>query len=85
MERLPKRIRTQIVVQVTRVRNGFHDDTIFKQLIHNQIKELNLSSSTVTDETLQILAEQCPNLLWLELYNNGKYSFTTEGILHRFI
>lgn len=79
LDRVPPLIKSAIIVNVTRVQKGFHDDELLGMLLNRQLTRINLSSSTITDQTLLALAGQCPNLRSLIL-TQGEYRFTGVGL-----
>ena len=74
---LPYQIKKLIIYQVTRVLSGFHDDELLKRILHYNIKDLVLSTSTITDQTLLNIVNVCPNIEQL-LLSKGTYKFTRE-------
>uniref|UniRef100_A0A8D8A4W9 Protein AMN1 homolog n=1 Tax=Culex pipiens TaxID=7175 RepID=A0A8D8A4W9_CULPI len=79
LDRIPPMIKNSIILNVTRAQKGFHDDELLGMLLNRQLTRINLSSSTITDETLLALAGQCPNLKSLIL-TQGEYRFTGTGL-----
>lgn len=79
LDRVPPLIKNAIILNVTRVQRGFHDDALLSMLLNRQLTRINLSSSTITDQTLLALAGQCPNLRSLIL-TQGEYRFSAEGL-----
>jgi Leucine Rich repeat len=59
---------------------GFHDDGQLKTLLNRQTLNLNLSASTITDQTLENIATHCLDLRQLKM-TDGTYAFTTAGLL----
>lgn len=76
----PFGIKTQLINLISRSKNGFQDDDVLKLLLHPNLKELVLSTSTITDTFLQTLFESCKNLQILDL-KSATNKFTTEGLL----
>ncbi|XP_058837497.1 F-box/LRR-repeat protein 2-like [Topomyia yanbarensis] len=76
---LPPMIKNAIIVNVTRVQRGFHNDELLEMLTNRALTRINLSSSTITNRTLISLAEKCPKLNSLTL-SKGEYRFTLVGL-----
>uniref|UniRef100_A0A1Q3FA96 Putative scf ubiquitin ligase skp2 component n=1 Tax=Culex tarsalis TaxID=7177 RepID=A0A1Q3FA96_CULTA len=79
LDRIPPMIKNSIILNVTRAQKGFHDDDLLGMLLNRQLTRINLSTSTITDQTLLALAGQCPNLKSLIL-TQGEYRFTETGL-----
>ncbi|XP_058457715.1 protein AMN1 homolog [Malaya genurostris] len=79
LELLPPLIKNALVVNVTRVQRGFHDDELLEMLTNRTLTRINLSSSTITDRTLILLANKCLKLHSLVL-TQGDYRFTQLGL-----
>ncbi|XP_053683723.1 protein AMN1 homolog [Sabethes cyaneus] len=79
LELIPPLIKNALIVNITRVQRGFHDDELLEMLLNRSLTRMNLSSSTITDRTLNSLAEKCPQLRSLIL-TQGKYRFTQTGL-----
>ncbi|XP_065080374.1 protein AMN1 homolog [Ochlerotatus camptorhynchus] len=79
LELIPPLIKNALTLNATRVQRGFHDDELLAMLLNRSLTRINLSSSTITDRTLILLAEKCPNLKSLTL-SQGDYQFTRRGL-----
>lgn len=79
LELVPALIKNALTLNVTRVQRGFHDDELLAMLLNRTLIRLNLSNSTITDKTLTLLAEKCPNLRSLTL-SKGDYRFSRRGL-----
>ncbi|XP_055588902.1 F-box/LRR-repeat protein 20-like [Uranotaenia lowii] len=79
LELLPPLIKNALILNVTRVQGGFHDDELLEMLLNRSLTRINLSISTITDRTLQSLAERSPGLRSLTL-SKGNYQFTRKGL-----
>lgn len=79
LELVPPLIKNALILNVTRVHRGFHDDELLEMLLNRTLTRINLSTSTITDRTLVSLAELCPNLRSLTL-SQGEYRFTRLGL-----
>lgn len=79
LEVLPPLVKNALILNVTRVQQGFQDDELLEMLLNITLTRLNLSTSTITDRTLFSLAEKCPNLKSLTL-TQGEYRFSRCGL-----
>ncbi|XP_055619575.1 protein AMN1 homolog [Toxorhynchites rutilus septentrionalis] len=79
LQSIPPVVKNTLIVNVTRVQGGFHDDDLLDMLLNRAVTRINLSTSTITDRTLLSLAEKCPNLRSLTL-SQGEYRFTRIGL-----
>lgn len=79
LEVIPPLIKNALILNVTRVQRGFHDDELLEMLLNGTLTRINFSSSTITDRTLLSLAEKCPNLKSLTL-TQGDYRFSRRGL-----
>ncbi|XP_055529328.1 protein AMN1 homolog [Wyeomyia smithii] len=79
LELIPPLIKNALIVNVTRVQRGFHDDELLEMLLNRSLTRINLSTSTITNRTLYSLAEKCPQLRSLTL-TQGEYRFTRAGL-----
>lgn len=79
VELLPALVKNAIFLNVVRVHNGFHDEELPRLLLNSSLTRINLSTSTITDGMLALLAEKCPHLRSLTL-TEGNYRFTRAGL-----
>lgn len=79
LDRVPPLIKNAVILNVTRVQRGFHDDELLAMMLNRQLTRINLSSSTISDQTLLALAGQCPNIKSLIL-TQGEYRFSATGL-----
>ncbi|XP_062712308.1 F-box/LRR-repeat protein 15 [Aedes albopictus] len=79
LEVIPPLIKNALILNVTRIQRGFHDDELLEMLLNGTLTRINFSSSTITDRTLLSLAEKCPNLKSLIL-TQGDYRFSRRGL-----
>lgn len=82
IECLPPHLKNALLEKRTRLA-GFKDDDQLKTLLNRHTLKLTLSSSTITDQTLENITLQCPDLRHLKL-TEGSYQFTTDGLLATF-
>ncbi|XP_058059155.1 F-box/LRR-repeat protein 15-like [Anopheles bellator] len=79
LELLPALVKNAIFLNVVRVHNGFHDEELPRLLLNSSLTRINLSTSTITDGMLALLAEKCPHLRSLTL-TEGNYRFSRAGL-----
>ncbi|XP_041780815.1 F-box/LRR-repeat protein 20-like [Anopheles merus] len=79
LELLPALVKNAIFLNVVRVHKGFHDEELPRLLLNSSLTRVNLSTSTITDGLLALLAEKCPHLRSLTL-SEGNYRFTRPGL-----
>ncbi|XP_049289289.1 F-box/LRR-repeat protein 20-like [Anopheles funestus] len=79
LELLPALVKNAIFLNVVRVHKGFHDEELARLLLNSSLTRINLSTSTITDGILTLMAEKCPHLRSLTL-TEGNYRFTRTGL-----
>lgn len=77
LDYLPEYVKFRILVRVTKLKYGIHDDNVMKSLIQPGLRMLNFSSSTITDESLNIIS-QC-KLMNRITFSKANYQMTSEG------
>ncbi|XP_053676079.1 uncharacterized protein LOC128726298 [Anopheles nili] len=79
LELLPALVKNAIFLNVVRVHKGFHDDKLPSLLLNSSLTRINLSTSTISDGLLKLLADKCPHLRSLTL-SEGNFRFTRTGL-----
>ncbi|XP_026467399.1 F-box/LRR-repeat protein 16-like [Ctenocephalides felis] len=82
LDYLPEYVKFRILVRVTKLKYGIHDDNVMKSLIQPGLRMLNFSSSTITDESLNIIS-QC-KLMNRITFSKANYQMTSEGFISCF-
>lgn len=78
LELFPIHIKDRIIIYVTRILKGFHDDDLLETLLHENLINIDLSGSTISDRTLKSLATYCPNLKKIVM-SRARYLFSEQG------
>lgn len=80
LELFPIHIKDRIIIYVTRILKGFHDDDLLETLLHENLINIDLSGSTISDRTLKSLATYCPNLKKIVM-SRARYLFSEQVLI----